>query len=117
VESAQRAFDATSQRLAHTRIEGQADQSDVALLNPAVAPIKPSGPKVMLNTALALFLGTLLGVGFTMLAEMLDRRVRSEGDLSDLLQVPVLGNVAWNAPARAKLSPFKLFMPRKLRLN
>lgn len=117
VESAQRAFDATSQRLAQTRIEGQADQSDVALLNPAVAPLKPSGPKVLLNTVLAAFLGTLLGVGFTMLAEMMDRRVRSEDDLSDLLQLPVLGHVSWNAPARGRASPLKLFMPRKLRLN
>lgn len=117
VESAQRAYDLTAQRLAQTTIEGQAEQSDIAILNPAVPPIKPAGPKVLLNTVLALFLGTLLGVGFSMLAEMLDRRVRSESDLSDLLQLPVLGNVAWNAPSRARLSPFKLFTPRKLRLN
>jgi polysaccharide biosynthesis transport protein len=117
VESALRAFDVTSQRLAQTRIEGQADQSDVAMLNPAVPPTRPSGPKVMLNTILALFMGTLLGVGFSMLAEMMDRRVRSDGDLSDLLQVPVLGDISWKAPARKRLSPFNIFTPRKLRLN
>jgi chain length determinant protein EpsF len=117
VESALRAFDVTSQRLAQTRIEGQADQSDVAMLNPAVAPLRPSGPKVTLNTILALFLGTLLGVGFSMLAEMIDRRVRSESDLSDLLQVPVLGDISWKAPARKRLSSFNIFTPRKLRLN
>ena len=117
VESAQRAFDITSQRLAQTRIEGQAEQSDVALLNPAVPPTKPAGPKVVLNTALALFLGTLLGTGFMMLAEMLDRRVRGESDLRDLLQIPVLGTVEWNAPARPRISPFKLFLPRSPRLN
>jgi uncharacterized protein involved in exopolysaccharide biosynthesis len=117
VESAQRAYDLTAQRLAQTRIEGMSDQSDVALLNPAVPPLKPSGPKVLMNTALSLFLGALLGLGFSMLAEMLDRRVRSEDDLTDVLQLPVLGNIAWNAPTRARLSPFKLFAPRKLRLN
>jgi succinoglycan biosynthesis transport protein ExoP len=117
VESAQRAFDVTSQRLAQTRIEGQAEQSDVALLNPAVPPTKPAGPKVVLNTALALFLGTLLGTGFMMLAEMLDRRIRGESDLQDLLQIPVLGMVEWNAPTRPRISPFKLFLPRSPRLN
>jgi len=117
MESAQRAYDLTAQRLAQTRIEGMSDQSDVALLNPATPPIKPAGPKVLLNTALSLFLGTLLGLGFAMLAEMLDRRVRSENDLTEALQLPVLGNIAWNAPTRARLSPFKLFTSRKLRLN
>lgn len=117
VESAQRAFDVTSQRLAQTRIEGQAEQSDIALLNPAVPPIKPAGPKVLLNTALSLFLGSLLGVGFTLLAEMLDRRVRSESDLSELLQLPVLGSIAWTEPARPRVGRFKSLLPRSLRLN
>jgi uncharacterized protein involved in exopolysaccharide biosynthesis len=53
VESAQRAFDATAQRSSQTRIEGQAEQSDIAVLNPATPPIEPSSPKVMLNTILS----------------------------------------------------------------
>ena len=117
VESAQRAFDIASQRFSQTRIEGQSEQSDISLLNPAVAPIKPAGPKVMLNTLLALFLGGLLGVGFSLLAEMLDRRVRSEADLSDLLQLPVLGSIDWSAPTRPRLNRFKSLLPRSLRLN
>ncbi|QBE62530.1 chain length determinant protein EpsF [Pseudoduganella lutea] len=117
VESAQRAYDVTSQRLAQTRIEGQSEQSDVALLNPAVAPIKPSGPKVLLNTVLALFLGTLLGTGLTLLAEMLDRRVRSEADLTDMLQIPVLGSIEWKGASQRRLGPAKFFTQRKLRLN
>ncbi len=48
-----------------------------------------------------------------MLAEMLDRRVRSESDLSESLQLPVLGNISWTAPARVRKGPFKLFAPRK----
>jgi capsular polysaccharide biosynthesis protein len=31
----------------------------------------------------------MLGLGFGLLAEMLDRRVRSRDDISDLLEVPV----------------------------
>ncbi len=117
VENAQRAFDLSAQRFAQTRIEGQSEQSDISLLNPAVAPIKPSGPKVLLNTVLALFLGSLLGVGFSLLAEMLDRRVRSEADLSELLQIPVLGTIEWNASSRKRLGRFSSLLPRSLRLN
>jgi succinoglycan biosynthesis transport protein ExoP len=117
VESAQRAFEMASQRQSQTRIEGQSEQSDVALLNPAVAPLEPAGPRVMLNTALSLFLGTLLGIGLCMLAEMFDRRVRSESDLSDVADVPVLGTINWTPSRRRRFSFGKTTGPRQLRLN
>ncbi|MBA5607583.1 chain length determinant protein EpsF [Duganella sp. FT3S] len=117
VESAQHAFDATSQRLSQTNIEGQSEQSEISLLNPAVPPIKPAGPKVVLNTVVALFLGTLLGGGLALLAEMLDRRVRSESDLADVLGVPVLANIAWTEAVPASGHRLKKLFPRTLRLN
>lgn len=103
VESAQRAFDMASQRASQTRIEGQADQSDMALLTPAIAPTEPTGPKVLLNTVLSVMLGSLLGIGLAMLTEMFDRRVRSATDLRDMAQVPVLGEIAWKEPAPSRL--------------
>ena len=119
VESAQRAFDVASQRFSQTKIEGQSDQSDIAVLNPAVAPIEPAGPKVLMNTVLSVFLGVLLGLGLAMLAEMLDRRVRSEGDLVEAVQIPVLGAIAWNGATRARSRPrlLRAIFPRRQRLN
>jgi polysaccharide biosynthesis transport protein len=106
VESAQRAYDAASQRFSQTQIEGQSDQSDISVLNPAVAPIKPSSPKILLNMALATVLGTMLGLAFSMLAEMLNRRVRSESDMVDALQVPVLGVLDWGGTAAPRRTGF-----------
>ncbi|UUZ49870.1 chain length determinant protein EpsF [Massilia sp. B-10] len=63
VDSAQRAYDTVAQRLALTNIEAQANQSDVAVLTPALAPFKPYGPKLMLNTLIGLAAGLLLGLG------------------------------------------------------
>ncbi|MET3132132.1 succinoglycan biosynthesis transport protein ExoP [Oxalobacteraceae bacterium GrIS 1.11] len=117
VESAQRAYDAASQRFSQTKIEGQSDQSDISVLNPAVAPIKPSGPKVVLNTLLAIFLGTMLGLGFSVLAEMLNRRVRSEGDLVDTLQIPVLGVINWTPAPRKRSGFINALTFRRLRAN
>jgi succinoglycan biosynthesis transport protein ExoP len=105
IESAQRAYDAASLRFSQTKIEGQVDQSDIALLNPAVPPAEPDGPKVLLNTLVSIFLGTMLGLGLGMLAELMDRRVRSADDLVDLLQVPVLGALHWN-PAKRRSAGF-----------
>jgi chain length determinant protein EpsF len=89
VENAQRAMDAASQRYTQATLEGKANQSDVAVLNPATAPQTQSSPKVFRNILLATFLGTMLGVCFALLVELTNRRVRSRDDLSELLEVPV----------------------------
>lgn len=117
VESAQRAFDITSQRFSQTKIEGQSDQSDIAVLNPAIVPTAPAGPRVGLNTALAAFLGSLLGLGIAMLAEMFDRRVRSGDDLDNVLGIPVLGAIEWNAPTQKRFRAINAVLPRNMRLN
>jgi chain length determinant protein EpsF len=98
LDSAQRAFDAASQRFSQTRIEAQSEQSDVSILNPAVAPTEPSAPRVLLNALVSILLGTILGVGLAMLLELLNRPIRSSADLKDMLGIPVLGTIEWKAP-------------------
>ena len=63
----------------------------MVVLTPAVAPLEPSSPKVLLNTALAIFLGSLLGVGAALVLELMDQRVRGEEDLARIPGMPVLG--------------------------
>ncbi|QID16762.1 chain length determinant protein EpsF [Nitrogeniibacter mangrovi] len=93
VENAQRAYDLVTQRLAQTNLESQTQQTNVVVLTPAVPPLKPSSPKIVLNTALAIFLGLLLGLGAALLLEMMDPRVRGVEDLVQMAGVPVLGVV------------------------
>jgi uncharacterized protein involved in exopolysaccharide biosynthesis len=92
-ENAQKAFDVTTQRFTQTTLESQATQTNIAVLNPATEPLKPSFPKWPLNLALAVFLGTLLGVGVALLLEMLDQRIRSEADVAGTLQLPLLATL------------------------
>ena len=84
VENAQRAMDAASQRFTATTLEGSANQTDIAILNPATPPVKPSSPRVVFNTVLSFFLGGLLAIALSLLAERLDRRLRSREDINDL---------------------------------
>lgn len=117
VESAQRAFDAASQRFSQTRIESQAEQSDISVLNPAVPPIEPSSPRMALNIVLSIFLGGMLGLGLGLLSEMFDRRVRTESDLADDLDIPVFGTLDWTVKKRSPSRVKVLFSPRRLRPN
>lgn len=116
MESAQRAFDATTQRLSQTRMEGQAEQSEVAILNPAVAPIEPATPRMLLNTVLACMLGGVLGMGFGLVVELMDRRVRSTSDLTHVADIAVLGHISW-APPKPRSRLANLLAPRRLRLT
>jgi len=100
VDNAQRLYDAALQRAGQSRLESLTTQTDIAVLNPAVPPLAPSGPKVLLNTLLAIFLGALLGVGLAFLMEMIDRRVRSAEDLASGLDIPVLGELSWRKARR-----------------
>lgn len=91
VESAQRAFEAVMQRLNQTTLESQTTQSSANLLTTATPPVEPSSPKVLLNTALSVFLGLMLAVGVALLLELMDRRVRSLEDVGSALGLPVIG--------------------------
>ena len=93
LENAQRIYDSALQRYGQSRMEAQSTQTDIAVLNPAVAPTEPSKPRVFLNILLSLFLGSLLGVGIGFLVELLDRRVRSGQDIAAGLEIPVLAEV------------------------
>lgn len=91
VESAQKAYDAASQRFSEVRLESRISQTNVAILNPAVRPIKPSFPDWGVNIPLSLLLGTMLGVSLAFMLEHADRRIRSSEDLAQIPGLALLG--------------------------
>lgn len=98
VESAQRAYDNTMNRLSQINLEGRANQADVSVLSKAVAPTEPSSPKLVINLLLSLVLGTMMGAAVAFITEMRNRKVRHADDLVDLLHAPVIGVMEWSAP-------------------
>lgn len=93
VSAAQKAYDAVAQRFTQTNLEGQSNQTNVSILSPAYPSLKPSSPRLFLYTLIALVIGTLLGMGIALLAEMMDRRVRVADDIEQALGIPVLGDL------------------------
>lgn len=81
VESAERAYDTALQRYFVSQIESRASQANVAVLNPAVVPLKAYRPNILLNVALSLVTGLVLGAILVGLLETQDARVRSAEDL------------------------------------
>lgn len=91
MENARRAYEMATQRLNQTSLEGQSKQADIAVLTAATPPLEPAGPRVLLNTLLAIVVGTILGLGIVLILELLDQRIRSALHLSEAFGLPVLG--------------------------
>lgn len=108
VENAQQLFDQATRRNGQTRLESQTTHTDIAVLNRAVPPVKHSSPKILLNLMLSLVLGSVLGLGLGFLMEMIDRRIRSEQDLVEALDIPLLGVLSGGEPKRRRLPWVKL---------
>jgi chain length determinant protein EpsF len=94
VETAQKAYDAVAQRVNQSTLESQSQQTNIAVLSPAVEPTEASSPRILLNSALSILLGGILGVGTAIALELADRRVRSRGDIEGELHLRVLAELA-----------------------
>ena len=112
VESTQRDYDSINQRQNQTNLQSQSQQTNISVLTPASEPVKPAKPKVLLNILVSIFLGGMLGIGFALLMEIKERRIRSVEDLAEI-DTPVLGELTVQkiSPTRQKrLKQFKLGM-------
>lgn len=69
---------------------------NVNILSPAVLADdpKPVKPDPLLNMAIAAVIGLMLGVGIAFLLEYLDTTVKTEQDIEELLELPILGLVS-----------------------
>lgn len=98
VTTAKRNLDLVAQRLAQSSLESLTQQTNVALLTPAVEPLFRSSPRYSINILVAAFLGGLLGVAAALIREVTDRRFRDDVELSQLLGIPVLGRMPHMKP-------------------
>lgn len=108
VENAQQIYTNLVARLSQTGLEVQNTQSFANVLTVAQPPAEHSSPKLLLNTALAIFLGALLAVGLALALELTDRRVRSPADAVAALGLPVLGTLP--TPSAKRFNPSRSAM-------
>lgn len=79
-----------------TEIKVLMNVDNVNILAPAELPENPSPvkPNPVLNMAIAAVVGLMAGVGVAFLLEYLDTTIKTEQDLEDLLQLPMLGLIS-----------------------
>jgi polysaccharide biosynthesis transport protein len=112
VESARAAYDSSLQRGGETRLESRLNNTNTAILNYAYPPMKPSSPRLLLNLALAIVLGSMLAVSASLIKERFDPRVHSRADLLEGADVAVLAELP-----RARISMRRHRQSRKQRIS
>jgi polysaccharide biosynthesis transport protein len=80
-------------RLKESQITQAMEDPSVRVVDPAVPPDQPVGPRRMINFALAVVLGLLLGVGIALYRELSDQSVRSRADALQASGLPILGAI------------------------
>jgi succinoglycan biosynthesis transport protein ExoP len=93
VDNAQQIYQIAMQKLSESSLESNSDLTNVSVLKAAPEPTSASKPKILINIILALFLGSVLGMTFGLMSELMDRRIRSFSDLEQLLKLPVLADL------------------------
>ena len=94
LQNARSAYEAAMQRRTHVQLESEINQTDIAILDRAIAPLQPAFPLVTLNLILATVLGVLLGAGTALVRELSDRRLRLTEDLETVSEIPVLAVIS-----------------------
>jgi chain length determinant protein EpsF len=112
VESARAAYDSSLQRGGETRLESRLNNTNTAILNYAYPPMKASSPRLFLNLALAIVLGSLLAVSASLIKERFDPRVHSRADLLEGAELAVLAELP-----RARVSMRRHRQARKQRIS
>jgi chain length determinant protein EpsF len=112
VESARAAYDSSLQRGGETRLESRLNNTNTAILNYAYPPMKASSPRLFLNLALAIVLGSMLAVSASLIKERFDPRVHSRADLLEGAELAVLAELP-----RARISTRRHRHTRKQRIS
>lgn len=64
---------------------------NVQILDGATLPEKPSSPNIKKNTAIGVVLGLILGVMISIFKELADTSIKSQDDISQYFDLPVIG--------------------------
>jgi polysaccharide biosynthesis transport protein len=91
VDSNRHLYETMLQRVKEASLATAMRDSNVLIVDRAKPPLRPYRPSLPMNSAIGLFGGALLGFGFVLLRERIDRRISGPGDAQIYLDLPELG--------------------------
>jgi len=92
VDTNRQLYDSLLQRYKEIGVAG-VGTNNIAIVDGAIAPNRPSSPKLILNLALALLIGLAIAAIAVFILENLDEGLKEPGQIPDKLGVPLLGAI------------------------
>jgi len=91
VDSSRQLYESMLRRVKQASLAAAMRASNVLVVDSAKPPLFPYKPNLPKNSVLGLFIGVFLGLGFVLMEESFDRRIRAPGDVRIYLNLPELG--------------------------
>ena len=91
VDSSRQLYESMLRRVKQASLAAAMRASNVLVVDSAKPPLFPYKPNLPKNSVLGLFIGVFLGLGFVLMEESFDRRIRAPGDVQIYLNLPELG--------------------------
>jgi len=91
VDSNRRLYEVMLQRVKEASLATAMRDSNVLVVDRAKPPLLPYRPSIPMNSAIGLFSGVFLGLGFVILRDRFDQRITAPGDAQVYLDLPELG--------------------------
>ena len=82
-----------AKRVEEAKVAEASVATEVQVVDSGTLPERPAKPKKALTLLLAALLGALVSSGFVVVRELLNRTVKTNDDVTDYLELPVLGSV------------------------
>lgn len=83
----------SSSRKSSGKDKGNDPLITIRVIEPAIEPDSPVSPKPAMNVVIALLLGFSVSVGFAFVIDFFDVTFKTSGELRDILNLPVLGQI------------------------
>ncbi len=93
VDTNRQLYDGLLQRYKEIGVAGGVGVNNIAIVDAAAVPLRPSSPRLLLNMFAALLLGTMLGVGLALALEQIDEAISDPTDVEEALDLPLLGTI------------------------
>ena len=90
-ESNRQIYDSLLKRANETGVSGELKTSNIRIVDRADVPLSPVRPRRSLNMLLALFAGSLVGLGLVFFFDYLDNRIKTPEEIVQHLGLPSLG--------------------------
>ncbi|MBQ4493858.1 MAG: polysaccharide biosynthesis tyrosine autokinase [Elusimicrobiaceae bacterium] len=96
LEAIQKTIERETKRLLQSikiDLSGQFSANNIRIIDEASVPLKPYRPRKLLNIAIGLFAGCILGILISFLIDFLDQTTKTAKDIEDKFKIPLLGFV------------------------